>query len=103
MPEEPSPAITPLSGTPSGIGAARPALQGHIEADWRSIKGWVWDPTTPAERIRLELLDGEARLATTVAGENRPGLILSGIGDGRYGFSIELSERLLPQERHVLR
>jgi len=58
-------------------------LQGHIEADWRSIKGWVWDPTTPAERIRLELLDGETRLATTVAGENRPGLILSGIGDGR--------------------
>jgi glycosyltransferase involved in cell wall biosynthesis len=77
-------------------------LQGHIEADWRSIKGWVWDPTTPAERIRLELLDGDTRLATTVANENRPGLILSGIGDGRYGFTIELAERLLPQERHVL-
>jgi len=73
-------AAADLAGAGSRAGRI---LQGHIEADWRSIKGWVWDPATPAERICLELLDGETRLATTVAGENRPGLILSGIGDGR--------------------
>ena len=85
----------------AGSGARR-TLQGHIEADWRSIKGWVWDPTTPTERIRLELLDGDTRLATTVASENRPGLILSGIGDGRHGFTIEMTDGLIPEGRHVL-
>jgi hypothetical protein len=94
-------AVTTADLARAGFRAGR-ALQGHIEADGRSIKGWVWDPTTPAERIRLVLLDGETRLATTVASENRPGLILSGIGDGRHGFSIELADGLIAEGRHVL-
>src|SRR5712691_3488664 len=61
-------AAADLAGAGSRAGRI---LQGHIEADWRSIKGWVWDPATPAERICLELLDGETRLATTVASESR--------------------------------
>src|SRR5450432_3033736 len=34
----------------------RPALRGFIDrASWTTIEGWVWDPETPQERIRLEL------------------------------------------------
>src|SRR5436853_238802 len=54
------------------------ALQGCIEeASWALVRGWVWDPKTPDEPIRLELTDGETLLATTIASDNRPGLILS--------------------------
>jgi GT2 family glycosyltransferase/glycosyltransferase involved in cell wall biosynthesis len=84
--------------------AAPHPLHGYIdEASWTCIKGWVWDPQLPTERIRLELMDGETRLATALASENRPGLILSGIGDGRHGFSIALEPGELQEGRHVLR
>ena len=84
--------------------AAPHPLHGYIdEASWTGIKGWVWDPQLPTERIRLELMDGETRLATALASENRPGLILSGIGDGRHGFSIGLKAGMLAEGRHVLR
>jgi len=83
---------------------ARHPLHGYIdEASWTGIKGWVWDPQLPTERIRLELIEGETRLATALASENRPGLILSGIGDGRHGFSIALEAGALEEGRHVLR
>ena len=90
------------------LGQAEPVaphpLHGYIdEANWTGIKGWVWDPQRPTERIRLELVEGETGLATALAGENRPGLILSGIGDGRHGFTIALPEGALAAGRHVLR
>ena len=33
--------------------AERP-LQGHIDlAKWPRVKGWVWDPSSPGDRVRL--------------------------------------------------
>jgi hypothetical protein len=97
----------PETAAPDVAAPERPAphpLHGYIdEASWTGIKGWVWDPQLPTERIRLELMDGETRLATALASENRPGLILSGIGDGRHGFSIALEAGVLQEGRHVLR
>jgi GT2 family glycosyltransferase/glycosyltransferase involved in cell wall biosynthesis len=86
-------------------GALAPAhpLHGYIdEIKPTGIKGWAWDPQMPSERIRLELVEGEARLRTAIADEDRPGLILSGIGDGRHGFSIALDPALLSEGIHIL-
>jgi GT2 family glycosyltransferase len=47
-------------------------------------------------------VEGDVLLLTTIAGEERPGLVLSGIGDGRHGFDIALGDELLPEGRHVL-
>jgi glycosyltransferase involved in cell wall biosynthesis len=78
-------------------------LQGHIDAvDWAAVNGWVWDPNTPAERIRLELVDGETSLVTTIASDPRPELVTRGIGDGGYGFRIELPDEMLAEGRHTL-
>ena len=88
-----------------GQGALAPArpLHGYIdEVKPTGIKGWAWDPQTPSERIRLELTEGEVRLATAIANEDRPGLVLSGIGDGRHGFSIALDPELLSAGIHIL-
>src|SRR5436190_15928631 len=79
------------------------ALQGYIdEANAAAIRGWAWDPEEPGERIRLELVEDDVPLLTATASEDRPGLVLSGIGDGRHGFDIALAGGLLPAGRHVL-
>ena len=92
-----------------GNGGAGPApgsrfwLQSNIEsADRAGIKGWVWNPENPEQRIELELWVDDTRLTTVVADQYRPDLEQSGFGDGRYGFSISFSETLLPYARHVL-
>jgi hypothetical protein len=79
------------------------ALQSNIEAaDWTGIRGWIWDPQERQKRIVLELLDGDALLATVLANEYRLDLEQAGIGDGRHGFSIPFSETLLLDAGHVL-
>ena len=78
-------------------------LQGRIEKAGRTgIEGWVWDPYAPTERIRLELAEGETRLAAVVADVDRPELVRLGCGDGRHGFNLGLRGGLLPEGRHVL-
>src|SRR5438132_7589764 len=88
-----------------GQGALAPArpLHGYIdEVKPTGIKGWAWNPQRPSERIRLELIEGDVRLATAIANEDRPGLVLSGIGDGRHGFSIVLDPERLSAGIHIL-
>ena len=78
-------------------------LQSSIEAaDRAGIRGWVWNPDDPQQRVELELWVDDARLTTVVADQHRPDLEQAGFGDGRYGFSISFSETLLPYARHVL-
>jgi GT2 family glycosyltransferase/glycosyltransferase involved in cell wall biosynthesis len=80
-----------------------PSMRCMIDvADWSGVSGWIWKPRAPMERISLELLDGEVSLTTTVADRYRPDLEKAGIGDGRCGFWIPLSQTLLPYARHVL-
>src|SRR5262249_4763765 len=62
------------------------------EANARVIRGWAWDSGTPGERIRQELVEHNTPLLTALASDNRPGLTLSEIGDGRHGFDIALPE-----------
>jgi hypothetical protein len=82
---------------------AQRALQGKIDKATRTtIEGWVWDPETPEERVRLELVEGETTLATAVASNHRLDIVKHGIGDGRHGFSINLRDGLLLEDCHVL-
>jgi hypothetical protein len=83
--------------------AAGPALQGFIDkADYTGIQGWIWDPEAPRRRIRVELVEGDRQLATTVADLHRPGLDRAGIGDGRHVFKFDLPPGLLSTGPHVL-
>src|SRR5579863_4717066 len=88
-------------GDPATAEAHR--LRAYIdEAGCNRITGWVWDPQQPQERIALELLDGDTRLAAVRANQFRADLRQAGIGDGRHAFIIPLGEGLLPGIRHVL-
>jgi glycosyltransferase involved in cell wall biosynthesis len=78
-------------------------LEGQIDTvDWAAVNGWVWDPKTPGERIRLELVDGETPLATAIASAHRSELVKRGIGDGGYGFSIQFPNEIQAEGRHTL-
>jgi len=79
------------------------ALQGFVDkATWSLVEGWAWDPETPEERIRIDLVEDGTPLLTAVADGDRPGLALVGIGDGRHAFSIALEPGLLASGQHVL-
>src|SRR6266702_4712934 len=66
-------------------------LQGYVdEASSSRITGWVWNPQQPNSRIELELMDGNARLATVMADQFRSDLRQAGIGDGRHAFLVPL-------------
>jgi glycosyltransferase involved in cell wall biosynthesis len=78
-------------------------VQGKIEAVTRNaVKGWAWVPGAPQERVRLELLEDGVPLATAVANLARADLSAEGIGDGQYGFEIELKPDILSGAQHVL-
>src|SRR5207248_2697041 len=44
----------------------------------------------------------ETPLVTALASDDRPELVKRGIGDGRYGFSIEFPSEILPEGRQTL-
>ena len=73
------------------------------KANDSTISGWVRDPSRPETRLEVEILvDGE-RLAVTVADRLRPELLEAGVGDGRYGFKIQLDDRFKDGRRHEVR
>ena len=71
LPQDGASACEPAAAQPD----IQRTLQGRIERIGRTgIEGWVWDPHAPAERIRLELAEGNRRLAEIVADDDRPEL-----------------------------
>src|ERR1051326_4339671 len=87
-----------------GMAAPAAALQGFIdEANPSRIAGWIWNRLQPEQRLEVELIDGDTRLARVVADQYRADLLQAGIGDGRHGFAIPVGDGLLPFDRHVLR
>jgi alginate O-acetyltransferase complex protein AlgJ len=73
----------------------------HIVKDGR-VKGWVWRPERPAERLELEVLVDGAVAARARAECQRPDLLDAGIGDGAHGFVIDLPAELATPGRHSI-
>jgi glycosyltransferase involved in cell wall biosynthesis len=87
---------------PPDRGAPR-RLHGHIDVATRTlIEGWVWDPQTPDDRIKLTLLENGRELVRAIADRDRPSLIQAGIGDGRHAFRLDIPPELLPGALHHL-
>jgi alginate O-acetyltransferase complex protein AlgJ len=84
-----------------GEGAA--AIEGrvHIVKDGR-VKGWIWRPARPQERLELEVLVDDVVVARGCADRPRPDLCAAGIGDGAHGFLIDLPADLaIPSRRSI--
>jgi len=79
-------------------------LQGFIECcDWIRVEGWVYDPTNPKQRVRLEIsCDGEV-VGHVVADRYRPDLEDVGyLGDGCCSFSFRHPITLNPLSGHTI-
>lgn len=78
-------------------------LKGYVDrADEKSIAGWAWDPEQPDRRIHLQICDGGDVICEVRADLMRADLARADIGDGRYGFAIQLPPNLLLSPVHLL-
>lgn len=76
---------------PGSSGGAQ--LQGRIDAiEGRRLFGWVWDRSSPAERLQVRALLNGQIVASASADLARIDLRRNGIGDGGHAFEIELPD-----------
>jgi len=65
--------------------------QGHIDSIVDNVvTGWIWVPELPSVRSTVRLFLSDLVVAEVVADKFRPDLQRAGIGDGSFGFAIEL-------------
>ncbi|WP_234732278.1 glycosyltransferase family 2 protein [Acidocella facilis] len=66
--------------------------QGRIDliSDEGYVVGWAWYPEEPERRVELELLINGEAVGACIANLYREDVAGSGIGDGKYGFSIAI-------------
>lgn len=73
--------------------AARKRLIGHVDTvQDRRLHGWVWQPSAPEKRILVDIFVDGAFHGQQLAHRLRPDLLAQDIGDGRYGFEIDLAD-----------
>lgn len=63
--------------------------------------GWAIDSSPPGGRCSVDILDHGYVIATGIANRAHSGLQSKNVGDGRYGFAIELPAALLAGGSHV--
>ena len=79
------PAVSVTTSKPSDSMAE---YQGALDvADCGTISGWALDKNRPDSPISVDILDGDALLATVPASGLRPDLRAAGLGSGTGGFS----------------
>lgn len=69
----------------------------------RVVSGWTWRASSPSCRVGVRAFVDGTEVGTAVADVDRPVLRTQGIGDGQYGFEIELPEAFRAQGPHTLR
>lgn len=56
----------------------------------KSVSGWAWCQENPQTRPTIQIIITGELIAETVCNQYRADLVSEGIGDGKYGFNIEL-------------
>jgi hypothetical protein len=75
------------------------AVTGYLEfASTASVSGWAYDSESPSARLEITVRIGDEFCASGFADVERHDLLMSGIGDGRHGFIIDLSEANISAE-----
>jgi len=63
-----------------------------------SVSGWAYDSESPSTRLEITVRVGDEFCASGFAQLERHDLLVAGIGDGKHGFSIDLSEANISAE-----
>ena len=79
------------------------SVTGHVDGIHKNkIHGWAINPKTSSSRVTIEILDVDKVIAIGVADQLHSGLLKKNIGDGHYGFIIELPFALQDGRSHIL-
>lgn len=91
-------------GRAAEAGAAEPAaFKGYVDGlshQWRVV-GWVRPLMSDVERLQVQLFENDSVLDTASANMFRGDLLGASIGDGKYGFSLKIPQRLFDGSRHT--
>jgi hypothetical protein len=83
--------------------AANTNFEGNVEAaNCESVVGWVWDRTQPNAPLKVDVYDGETKLATLTAEAPRQDLTKAGIGNGSHGFLYPIPPSLRDGKPHSI-
>jgi hypothetical protein len=74
-----------------------------VNAD--GIAGWAWDSSQPDTPIKVDIYDGDKKLATIVADQFRPDLLddKRTMGDGKHAFNYATPDSLKDGKSHTIR
>ncbi len=87
----------------SSAEAPAPAFRWHLDQITDAeVSGWISMPDDPMRHCVLVLKEADRIHARSVASRFRPDLLAAGIGDGCYGFSLQMPSSLLDGENHLL-
>lgn len=79
------------------------SVKGYVErVEPRLVVGWACDFGAPQEAVKVEARRDDQVLAEATANLSRDDLMEMGIGSGRHGFSMSISEELCEQLRQGL-
>ena len=71
----------------------RSPIVGHVDTiEDRHLHGWAWQPSAPDRRLLVDIFVDGAFYGQQLAHRLRPDLRAQGIGDGSYGFEIDLGD-----------
>ena len=81
----------------------KPVFRGHLDQITDAeISGWISVPDNSMHHCVVILREGDRVYARSIASQFRADLLAAGIGDGCYGFSLQMPSSLLDGERHLL-
>jgi len=94
-----------LRGSSKSITCMPPRVfDGNVEkVGCSGVFGWVWDPRQPNTPVKVDIYDGNRRLARVTANVFRPDLVKVGRGNGKHGFVYPLPASLKNRRPHSLR
>lgn len=79
-------------------------VQGSLDTVNASfISGWALDKADLNRAVTVNLYDGDRHMATVVADQLRQDFLDSGVGTGRYAFSIDTPKELMDGQSHWVR
>jgi hypothetical protein len=97
--------LTP-DGAGGGVGSPPPdeTIQSSLDGvNAEGISGWAWDRKRPDSPVKLDIFDGDTKLATLPAEQFRQDLAEAKIGDGKHGFSYPTPAGLKDGKPHTIR
>jgi hypothetical protein len=76
---------------------------GNDFPDGEVIVGWAWDLKKPDTAVKVDIYDGDTKLATVTADQFRQDLADAKIGNGKHGLSYPTPARLKDGKAHTIR